>query len=96
MTNIEKIKTFSIEELSGFLDSIGFDNTPWMNWFENKYCNNCDCVKCFHEAIGAEVEYSYCEFYKVCKFFPDRLSDDINGKIICAMWLKENNYGEML
>lgn len=96
MTNIEKIKTFDVEKLSGFLDAIGFDNTPWMNWFENKYCNNCDCVRRYHNTIGAEVEYSYCELYNVCKFFPDRPFDDINGKTICGMWLKENNYDELL
>lgn len=90
MTNIEKIKTFTVEELSKFLDSVGFDDTPWMNWFNNKYCNNCDGVNCILEVVGREVECSYCEVYKKCRFFPDRLSDNIDSKEICAMWLREN------
>ena len=39
MTNIEKLRTMPLDEFSLWLDENGlFDNSPWMNWFDKKYC----------------------------------------------------------
>ena len=42
MTNIEKLRAMSLDEFSLWLDENGlFDNSPWMNWFDKKYCEKC-------------------------------------------------------
>ena len=46
MTNIEKLHAMSLDEFSLWLDENGlFDNSPWMNWFDKEYCQNCEAEK---------------------------------------------------
>lgn len=43
LTNYERIKNFSVEELANWLDEYGIlDGSPWMNWFNDNYCNRCE------------------------------------------------------
>jgi len=77
MKNIDKIKNMSIKELAEFLDNIGFEGAPWAEWFENKYCNNCESVivKTSENAIipNESQECCYCEVnHGKCKFFQDK------------------------
>lgn len=62
MTNFEKIKSMSEEELTAFFADLSddLDESPWLNWFNTKYCNHCDSV---------------CEVSHECKYCDDYLSD---------------------
>ena len=103
MTNFEHLKARSIEELAEWLDENGQQDTaPWQEWFSNKYCNNCESIKCKYEdtekTLGftpytfgyyhGDVECAYCEIYKKCKFFED-LEDTPSSLEIIKMWLNE-------
>ena len=97
VTNFDFIKNMDIEDLAQFLDCYGrFEDTPWMKWFNEKYCENCESIKCKYEGdvwnTYHELEAAYCELadngVKRCRFFPD-MNDVPNSKEICLMWLKE-------
>ncbi len=100
MTNLEKIKNMSIDELAEWLDKNGmFDNSPWMNLFNEKYCAKCESIKCKYadaeEKLGitpfsysGEIECAYCELENKCRFFPE-LDDVPDNKEMIKMWLEE-------
>lgn len=88
MTNYEHIKSMSIDKLSEWLDEYGeLDNSPWIQWFNELYCNKCEPIMCHH--IGSEYEFpcSWCELNDGCKYFPN-LSVAPNNKMIIKMWLE--------
>lgn len=103
MTSFEHLKAMSIEELAEWLDENGQQDTaPWQEWFSNKYCNNCESIKCKYEdtektlgftpymfgSYRGDVECSYCEIYKKCIFF-EELEDTPNSLETIKMWLNE-------
>ena len=97
MSNIEELQSMSLEKFAEWLDEYGqFDNSPWMKWFNEKYCNKCEAIKCeVNQQFGAndlfikqEVECSYCELEKKCRFFTDFNNVPSNIDII-KMWLIE-------
>ena len=72
MVQFEKFKSMDIDQLSAWLDEYGqFDSSPWMLWFDRKYCKNCQDVMCKSADASREFPCSYCELYDTCKFFPD-------------------------
>lgn len=98
MNNFEKLHSMSIDELVKWLDQYGqFDNSPWSVWFNEKYCNNCESIKCrYAEAkerlditpfYNGEIECAYCELEKKCRFFPE-LEDIPDNPEIIKMWLE--------
>ena len=81
MTRYEQFTSMSIEDLATWIDEYGqFDNSPWMNWFDENYCRNCSPIiltkKEQKEKLGFEVLYNinatcaYCEAHEDCRFFP--------------------------
>jgi len=100
MTNFEKFKSMSIDELADWLDKYGqFDGSPWMEWFNDNYCKKCESIKCkFSEADeklgftplfpGKEIDCAYCELEKHCKFFTE-LMEVPDNKSIIEMWLNQ-------
>ena len=47
MTNYEYITHMSVDEMAELLDKYGmFDNSPWISWFDQKYCKICPNVMC--------------------------------------------------
>ena len=47
MNNFEKLKSMSMEALTDWFDKyIAFDNAPYMFWFDQKYCKNCEPIMC--------------------------------------------------
>ena len=88
MNNWVKLKNMSTEDLAEWLDQYGqFDNSPWITWFDQKYCKNCENIMCKYEDGEREFPCSYCEVYDTCKFFPDL--DEVPGnKMIIKMWLE--------
>ena len=88
MNNFEKLKSMSVEELSKWIDTHGqFDNGPWITWFDQKCCKNCEDIKCKYEDGEREFPCSYCELNGNCKFFPD-LDEVPDNKMIIKMWLE--------
>ena len=98
MTNYEWLTTLSIEQLAQWLAANGqYNDSPWMTWFDNKYCSKCeseivkreDCMSKlgFEPLFSSETECSYCEVYNECRFFPNKKNPDILE--IIEMWLKE-------
>lgn len=48
MTNFEKLKSMNEEEISEFLDNIvSIDDSPWIVWFNKKYCKNCETIRSY-------------------------------------------------
>lgn len=98
MTRYDKFITSSIDSLVEWISEYGqFDNSPWITWFDNKYCKNCESVKISREdsleKLGFELLYvndtecSYCEVNKKCRYFPDMKESPSNTEII-KMWLE--------
>ena len=87
----------NIDELAKWLDEYGqFDGSPWSEWFDANYCKKCKPIKCTIKETsigistifpGREIDCSYCELEKKCKFFK-QLDDIPTNKDIIKMWLK--------
>ena len=102
MSNFEKLKSMSMEDLAAWLDKNGIiDNSPWLEDFNNKYCANCESVMCKYEnaeaAVGFkpyfsddEIECAWCEIYKKCRFFPD-MDKVPDGVEMAKMWLESED-----
>lgn len=91
MNNFEKFKQMSIDELAEWLDEHGnFDSSPWMKWFDKKYCANCESIMTHPvDYPNLNIPCAYCELEKKCKFFPDMKEPPDTLKII-KMWLMNN------
>lgn len=90
MTNFDKFKQMSLKEFVEWLDEYGaFDSSPWMKWFDEKYCQNCDSIMTNPvDYPNIEIPCSYCELNGNCKFFPDK-EDTPDNKEIIEMWFAE-------
>ncbi len=105
MTNLDYLQNLTVNEFAEWLDKHGqFDDSPWMNWFNEKYCKKCDSIRCKIEStnIGItplyparEIDCAYCELEHKCKFF-ENLEDVPDNKEIIKMWLLKNNEKEDL
>ena len=90
MTNFEKIKSLSIEELAGWINTVipfNDNNEPWNKWFNEKYCDGCESVYTHYEWGGVEFPISFCEHEGYCRFFPYYISP-LDTKDVITMWLK--------
>lgn len=94
MNNFEKLKSFDMDQLADWLaEHSQYDHSPWSEWFDKKYCKNCESIICRHEdtekMLGLKpfFECAYCEVYDKCKFFAD--ADDVpDEKETIKMWLE--------
>lgn len=88
MTIYEKIKTKNIDELATWLDKYGmFDNSPWINWWNETYCEKCEPEIGRYENSNIDIEFSYCELYHKCRYFPD-MDETPSFEQIIKMWLE--------
>ena len=86
MTNIEKLRAMSLDEFSLWLDENGlFDNSPWMNWFDKEYCENCEAEKVMM-GNGNVCSCAHCEVHNFCRYFSN--SEVPSNYDIIKMWLK--------
>jgi len=100
ITNFKYLQNMSIDEFAEWLDkNCMFDNSPWMNLFNEKYCSKCESIKCKYadaeEKLGitpfsysGEIECAYCELENKCRFFQE-LDDVPDNKEMIKMWLEE-------
>lgn len=87
-TVFDKLKSMNIDELTEWIDKHGeFDGSPWMSWFDEKYCKKCESIMCKYEDGTREFPCSYCELNDNCKFFPN-LDSIPDNKMIIKMWLE--------
>ena len=89
MKMIDKIKSKSLDEFAEWLDRYDscYRDSPWMNWWNKKYCDNCPSEIGRFEGSNRDVEFCWCELYDKCKFFQDM--DKIpNNKEMIKMWLE--------
>lgn len=90
MTQFEKFKNMDIDQLTEWMDKHGqFDGSPWMSWFDHKYCKNCECIMCHHVDSEHKFPCSWCELEGKCKYFPD-LDETPDNKMIIKIWLKSD------
>ena len=98
ITHYSHITSMSIEELAKWLDEHGqFDGSPWLEWFDKKYCKNCESITLSPEEAKVTLDFehfyyiestcAYCELRHECRFFPGRETPD--NEDIITMWLKE-------
>lgn len=88
MRRIDKIKSLSLDKFADWLDKYGmFEDSPWLNWWNETYCNNCKSEIVRVVENGREMECAWCEIYDKCKFFQDMKSAPDTKQII-KMWLE--------
>ncbi len=97
MNNFNFLQSLSLDELATWLDKYGqFDDSPWMSWFNENYCDKCESIECSYTEYGAHIENpynrritfecSYCELENKCKFFLE-FDDILDNKDIIKLWL---------
>ena len=88
MKNIDKLRTKNIDELAEWLDKYSnFEESPWINQFNKKYCEKCESIKGRYEDCDRELDFSWCELYDKCRFFPD-MNSTPDTKQMIKMWLE--------
>lgn len=100
MTRYDKFISASLDALAEWINEHGqFDDSPWMNWFDNTYCKKCESIILTHkedfDKLGLEkwyssqtVECAYCGVYHKCKYFP-QYNDVISNCDIIKLWLQQ-------
>lgn len=94
MTNYEKIKSMSKDELARFLDDVAIDEAPWNKAFDEHFCKDCPAVKANMErpdgTPGIEMSFAWCEVFGHCKFF-SQLDDTPSHLDVLKWWLNSNS-----
>lgn len=90
-TRFDVFKLMTLDQLTEWLDKYGqSDGSWWMDWFDKKYCKNCEAIMCSYENRENEFPCSYCEINNKCKFFPN-IDHAPNNKEIIKMWLESED-----
>ncbi len=90
MNNFEQLKSMSLDQFVEWLDeNVSFDCSPWWDWFDDKYCKNCEIIMCHYESYIPRLHpTSWCELHNnKCKFFPD-MDEAPDNKEIIKLWLE--------
>lgn len=63
MTNADRIRAISYEELAEFLSSIAYGReTPWSEPFDEKFCKSCPTTTCTVEGYHHPMDLHECDF----------------------------------
>ena len=93
MTNIDMIKSMSMEEFSKWLDSyIDSSSVPWSMEFSKSFCDKCDGIKVTltYGGMERESECNYCELNDgTCKFFPEK--GELKYADMIKWWLEQES-----
>lgn len=99
MTKFESIKSKNIDELAEWIDTyVIFDDSLWMKWWDENYCQKCEVVAMPREEYARIVGWGhsdyrggivcgYCEVNGKCRYFQD-MDNVPNNKEIIKMWLE--------
>jgi hypothetical protein len=99
-SNFESLKSMSVDEFAEWLDKNGsFDDSPWLNSFNEKYCEKCESVtvkiteeeklKNHISCLRDEFECTYCEVYNKCRYF-ENMDDVPDNREMIKLWLEAN------
>ena len=99
MTIFESITSKNIDELAKWIDKyVAFDDSPWMKWWDENYCQKCEKVAMPREEYARIVGWDcsdfrggivcgYCEVNGKCRYFQNM--DDIpDNEDVIKMWLE--------
>ena len=88
MKVINMFEYMNIDEFVDWLDeNVYLEHSPWLKWWDETYCKNCEPIcDCSPNGCG-ESEYGYCELHGNCRYFQD-MEDIPSGKQIIKMWLE--------
>lgn len=87
-TMFDYIHNMNNKELARWLNMYGlFDNSPWIQWFDKKYCSKCEAELVYLPSSDRQAECSYCELYGQCRFFLEMNESPDNEQVV-EMWLK--------
>jgi hypothetical protein len=80
--DIIQTKVKDINDLAEWLDKFKVcDDTPWLQWYDKKYCKNCEPI------VKDGLDYGHCELNDNCRYFKDM--DDIpDNEEMIKMWLE--------
>jgi hypothetical protein len=85
VTNFEKIKNMSAEELAEFLDRLDCpEHQPWLDWGNEKFCKKCEPVMVHYVDSPRQFEVSPCDIGE-CPFGVGDIST------WCLMWLNSED-----
>ena len=88
MKNVDKIKSKSIDDFAKWLDQhCFFEDSPWMKWWNDKYCSKCPAEIGKSPIYAGEIEFSWCELHNKCRFFQD-MDKNVSSEQIVKMWLE--------
>ena len=69
MNTFERIKLMDIDEFAEWLDNhTEYDNSAWMQWFDENYCNKCESIRVYIPDFQRNANCCWCELHKRCKF----------------------------
>lgn len=91
MTVLEIFQSKRIDELVEWFDeSIVCDGSPWIEWFDTKYCKDCEPEIGYISYLNKEAECNWCELHGKCKYFKDLNSVPDNKQTI-KLWLESES-----
>ena len=88
MTVFEKLNSKNIDEFAKWFDNhCSHDTDPCITWWDDTYCKNCEPLMSCYEDSCREIQFSWCEIYGKCRFFPymDNAPDSLQ---ITKLWLE--------
>jgi hypothetical protein len=85
MTVFEDITSKNIDEFAKWLNENGSDNSPWILWFDEKYCRKCKGVPINESEPWKKC--AWCELHNKCRFFAD-IESVPDCLQIAKMWLE--------
>ena len=87
MSIFDCMKNMTIDEMVDYLDkNWTTDNAPWISWWDEHLCNGCEPIYKDTELYD-NVEFTWCEINKNCRFFSDMNSVPDN-KMMIRVWLE--------
>ena len=79
LSNFEKLKNFSMEEMAEFLsDQMALEGTVYDQWMTDTFCNNCPNIEDYNGTL-----LSFCEMNQDCPYGLCNISD----KDLVMRWL---------
>jgi len=90
MTNFEKIKNMTEDELAAWLAKYAmYDGSPWDASFAKRFCDKCPSITGYCPEAGRTMEFSWCELHDgKCKFCPE-ITDFPRDEDIIKVWFKQ-------
>lgn len=85
MTNFEKIKQMSVDELSILMGFYVWEESCFYKWFNKTKCKNCKNIEV--QIYGKTQQWKECEFEGICPLFESE-------KDIIKLWLESETDNE--